>query len=206
MISGLQQALPQIDYAGSEAFPEGLAFAAQRLKNASLWQMDARKLPFVEEFDVIGAFDVIEHIQEDEQVLTQMAKATKPGGGILITVPQHQFLWSQSDVRAHHVRRYESADLIQKIDRAGFKVVFASSFVSLLLPGMWLSRKLEKDTDKVIDESYEFNIHPVLNSVFEAVMRMEIALIQWGVRFPMGGSLLVVARKVKPGHTGYMQP
>ena len=65
--------------------------------------MDARRIPFEDEFDVIGAFDVLEHIKEDEQVLVQMHRAVKSGGGIMLTVPQHMFLWSEQDVQAHHV-------------------------------------------------------------------------------------------------------
>jgi SAM-dependent methyltransferase len=59
---------------------------------AVLFQMDARKIPFESEFDVIGAFDVLEHIEEDEKALAQIFHAVLPGGGLILTVPQHRFL------------------------------------------------------------------------------------------------------------------
>ena len=79
--------------------------------------MDARRIPFEREFDVVGAFDVLEHIVEDEDVLGQMFKATRPGGGLLVTVPQHPFLWSASDEHAMHQRRYSRAELRRKVER-----------------------------------------------------------------------------------------
>src|SRR4030095_11666933 len=138
VLSGVKEALPSLTLAGSEIFSEGLGFAAQRLPDVDLFQMDARRIPFREEFDVIGAFDVLEHIQEDEAVLTQMYAATKKGGGILITVPHHPFLWSGSDEFARHARRYKTRELCDKVRRAGFHVLRVTSFVSVLLPALIL--------------------------------------------------------------------
>ncbi len=75
-------------------------------------QFDACAIPYKAEFDVIGAFDVIEHIEEDTAALTQMYQALKPGGGLLITVPQHRFLWSAVDEMSYHKRRYHRNELI----------------------------------------------------------------------------------------------
>jgi 2-polyprenyl-3-methyl-5-hydroxy-6-metoxy-1,4-benzoquinol methylase len=66
---------------GSDIFNRSLSFAQRRLPDAVLFQMDARRIPFEEEFDVVGAFDVLEHINEDDVVLRQMLQAIKPGGG-----------------------------------------------------------------------------------------------------------------------------
>ncbi len=81
VLSGLHKHYPYINLAVSEIFAEGLEFAKQRTPNVKLFQMDARNMPFEDEYDIIGAFDVIEHIEEDELVLSQMYKAVKPGGG-----------------------------------------------------------------------------------------------------------------------------
>src|SRR2546421_5797677 len=97
VLSGIRKALPELALCGSEIFSAGLSFAAERLPGVELFQMDARRIPFREEFDVVGAFDVLEHIKEDEEVLSQMYQATSTHGGILITVPQHPFLWSNVD-------------------------------------------------------------------------------------------------------------
>ena len=67
-------------------------------------------------------------------VLAEVAKALRPGGGFMATVPQHPALWSLQDEHAHHVRRYTARGLRRKVEAAGFEVVRMTSFVSLLLP------------------------------------------------------------------------
>ena len=83
VLASLQQNFPDLKLAGSEIFLEGLSFARQRVPTADLMQMDATRIPFEAEFDVVGAFDVIEHIAADTQVLQQMHQAIRPGGGIV---------------------------------------------------------------------------------------------------------------------------
>lgn len=82
---------------GSELFGARLPFTAERTPQASFLQMDACDNPFVAEFDAIGAFDVLEHIPLDALALGQIHAALKPGGVLLLTVPQHAWLWSASD-------------------------------------------------------------------------------------------------------------
>ena len=154
--------------------------------------MDARQIPFEREFDVVGAFDVLEHIAEDELVLSEMFKATRPGGGILLTVPQHQFLWSELDRHSMHQRRYNRAHLRGKVERAGFCVERITSFVSFLLPLLILSRRKRKDQDLWAEVP---RMNRSLNAFFEKTLAAERALIRSGISFPAGGSLLLVARK-----------
>lgn len=180
--------------AGSEAHAAGLGFAARRVPAAELLQMDARRIPFRDEYDVVGAFDVIEHIGEDEQVLREMFAACRPGGGIVLTVPQHEWLWSYRDEFAGHQRRYRRADLLAKIEAAGFERPWTTSFVTLLLPAMAWSRAGQKGPVG-FDASRELRAGRVANGILGAVMRLERLLIMAGVRLPVGGSLLVVAHK-----------
>ena len=104
---------------GSEIFAGGLAIAKARLPKAELYQMDAQRILFECEFDVVGAFDVLEHLVEDENTLAQMFDATRPGGGLLVTVPQHRYLWSASDQFAMHQRRYNREELRKKVESVG---------------------------------------------------------------------------------------
>ena len=193
VLSGIRAAHPDMALAGSEIYAAGLGFAAGRAQGAALMQMDARNMPFSGEFDAIGAFDVLEHIIEDEAVLSQMFDSVKPGGGILVTVPQHPFMWSEQDVAACHVRRYTRRELSEKMRRAGFRVERATSFVSLLFPLMMASRLLAKQ--KPTDPMSELKLGRATNRIFEAVMGMELKLISSGLSLPFGGSLLMVGRK-----------
>lgn len=195
VLSGIAAALPHLRLAGSEAAAGGLRFAASRVSGAELMQMDARRIPFEAEFDVVGAFDVIEHIEDDRAVLREMHRAARPGGGILLTVPQHPFLWSEYDVRARHVRRYRARELREKVLEAGFEIVKVASFVSLLLPLMMWSRLAQRVPESGYDPLAELRLAGWLNALFEAVLGLERGLIRAGVSFPAGGSLLVVARR-----------
>ena len=87
VLAGVAQAFPSTALSGSEIFTAGLSFAARRVSTAKLLQMDARDLPYENEFDVIGAFDVLEHIEADEQVLGEMYRAVLHDGCLLYTSP-----------------------------------------------------------------------------------------------------------------------
>jgi len=195
VLSGFERTFPGLRLSGSEIFSNGLKYAKNRVSRCDLLQMDARDIPFEEEFDVIGAFDVLEHIAEDGQVLSEMYRATRPGGGIILTVPQHDFLWSQADEHAHHERRYSAKDLGRKVQQAGFTVVRETSFVSLLLPLMMLSRLGKRNPDKVCDPLAELKIGGLTNWTLGGVLALERLLIRMGLSLPVGGSLLLVARK-----------
>jgi trans-aconitate methyltransferase len=196
VISAISTRFPKTELLGSEYFEEGLAYARQRLPSVEFTQMDARSIPYDLEIDCIGAFDVLEHIKEDEVVLQQINKALKPGGILLITVPQHRWLWSAVDEYACHVRRYSANELNQKVSNAGFEVVRSTSFVSLLLPAMYVSRLLKRNNlDVNVDAMAELRTNFILNKFFEYVLYFELALIRLGLNLPLGGSRLLVARK-----------
>jgi SAM-dependent methyltransferase len=199
VLRGVRAAFPSVELSGSEVFTAGLGFAAQRVPSARFYQMDARHIPFRDEFDVIGAFDVIEHIDEDEAVIAEVAGALRPGGSFVITVPQHPALWSVQDAHAFHVRRYVARDLRHKLETAGFEVLRMTSFVSLLLPFMFASRQRlglrQEAAASEFDAIDAVRLPWAVNQVLEAVMAVERALIRGGLSFPVGGSLLVVARK-----------
>jgi len=194
VLSGIRQAFPTLELYGSEVFSGGLSFATQRLPGVELFQMDARRIPFRDEFDVIGAFDVLEHIREDEEVLSQMYQATARHGGILLTVPHHPFLWSEFDTYSRHVRRYKTRELRTKVERAGFSIVRITSFVSLLLPMLIISRFRMRQSYSGTD-SAEVNPGPFINATLERILDVERMIIRAGLSFPAGGSLLLVARR-----------
>jgi len=140
VLMGVANARPELKTVGIELYPTVLAFAQSRLPQRVFFQADARQLPYVEEFDVVAALDVLEHLDEDELVLRNMWQCLKPSGGVLITVPAHQWLWSIHDEMACHKRRYSHSELRSKIEKAGFRLIRMTSFVSFLLPLMFVSR------------------------------------------------------------------
>jgi len=195
VLQGIARRFPAFRLVGSEIFAEGLSFAAERIPGGEFLQMDAREIPFWEEFDAVGAFDVIEHIEEDESVLKQIHDALKPGGLLLLTVPQHRWLWSAVDDHALHVRRYEARELHAKVVRAGFRVVRSTSFIVSLLPPMFAYRLMQRGEGNTFNPHEGLKMNPILNKIFEQCLYLERVLIQGGISFPIGGSRLVVAIK-----------
>jgi SAM-dependent methyltransferase len=197
VLQGISRSFPKIRLVGGEIYPEGITFAANRIAGGEFMQMDAREIPFVAEFDAVGAFDVIEHIKEDDLVLQQMYCALKPKGLLLLTVPQHRWLWSSVDEYSCHVRRYTVRELSDKMARAGFTILRSTSFVTSLLPFMFISRLLQRGKSARFDPHAELRINPTLNRIFEWVLSLELWLIQRAISFPVGGSRLVVAAKIE---------
>ena len=183
--------------AGSDLHPTGLAQARARLpQGVELVQMDARDIPAAAAFDLIGAFDIVEHVAEDEAMLRSMRTAIPPGGGAIVAVPQHPSLWSRADEVAHHQRRYRIGELEDKLARSGFEVVFSSSFTTVLLPLMALSRLKARGTAGDAEVRREFQIGPALNGILKTLLRAEVRATLAGVRWPAGGSRVVVAKAV----------
>ena len=195
VLAGLRVVLPAAHLVGSEIYVHGLGYAAERLgPPRELLQMDARSIPYVAEFDLIGAFDVLEHIDEDEVVLKEIRRALKPGGGVMLTVPQHPWLWSKADELACHRRRYRRHELADKLRRNGFVILRDTSFVSLLLPALLLQRLIASHSDHY-DPARELALSRPIDRLFEATLDFERWLIRMGIDLPLGGSRVVVARK-----------
>jgi SAM-dependent methyltransferase len=194
VLRGIHKKFPEMTIMGSEIHAEGLKYAAQRLPGANLFQCDARKIPFTNELDIIGAFDVIEHIEEDEKVLQSMYQALVPGGGVILSVPQHQILWSDMDVQAGHKRRYSRKELLQKLNRVGFEVAYATSFLTLLFPALYVARFAKRKEAK--DVMNEHHVGRLFNGIFSAILWFEFLMVRYlKLSLPFGGSLIVVAKK-----------
>jgi SAM-dependent methyltransferase len=196
VLRGIRSAYRDIELYGSEIYERGLQFAERRVPDATLYQMDASHIPFRDHFDVIGAFDVLEHIEDDQSALTEMFKAVKKeSGGIIVTVPQHDSLWSVVDEFSCHFRRYSASELRCKAEKSGFRVVRMSSFMSLTLP-LFVAARLKQRKVKIkdFDPLSEFRVPSAVNAVLEVLLRTEQMAIKGGLNWPVGSSLLLVAR------------
>jgi SAM-dependent methyltransferase len=180
--SGIREAFPEWRVAASDA----LAGGAGRLR------IDARNIPFARAFDVVGAYDVLEHIEDDRGALGQFREACRPGGGILLTVPQHAWLWSPADRYAHHHRRYRREDLLSLLRECGFEIVGSTSFHTLNLPLFFLRSRFLRATGR---DPKPCIPAPPVNWLLERSMELDRWLIRAGVSLPFGVSLLVAARR-----------
>lgn len=195
VLAGVRKRFPDLRLAGGEPVAAALDIARSRLPDTPLFQLDGRRLPFDQEFDVVGAFDVLEHIDEDERVVSEIFGATRSGGGALISVPQHPRLWSAADEFSQHRRRYTAEELRAKVESAGFELARMTSFVLLLLPLVALSRWRSRGSGEAYDPATEYRLPRSLDAVLERVMALERFFIRQSLSMPAGSSLLVAARR-----------
>jgi SAM-dependent methyltransferase len=194
VLQALSKAYPNADLVGGELGLAGLEVAHRRLPDATLVQVDGRKLPFREEFDLIGSFDVLEHIDDDEAVLAEVRAALHPGGRAILTVPQHPWLWSAADRYGEHARRYKRRDLVSKLERSGLRVAYVTSFMTTVLPLMAFARWRQRDA-AAFDPERELRLPHWLDNGLERLVSSERHAVRQGVSLPAGGSLLAVAAR-----------
>ena len=148
-------------------------------------------IPFCDEkFDLICLFDVLEHIEEDEETLLALKGLLAKGGRMLITVPAYDFLWSGHDEFLHHKRRYSSAELRQKAVAAGLRVERFTHFNALLFPLACVMRLKDRLLKSSNSSGAEIPPAP-FNSLFRGLFSSERFLLSRG-DLPVGMSLLAV--------------
>lgn len=145
-------------------------------------------------FDMIGAFDVIEHVDEDLESLKAIKDLLRTGGHAVFTVPAYQFLWSQHDVVNHHKRRYILPRFRELLTNAGFEVTFISYYNTLLFPLIAAVRMLKKflKIEDVPDEAMPRL--PFINTVLREIFAFERYMLK-SRPLPFGVSIIAVCRK-----------
>src|SRR6476469_9398863 len=144
-------------------------------------------------YDLVALLDVLEHVEDDAAALKSIARRLKPGGTILLTVPQYPWMWSGHDVANHHHRRYVKATLKDAIKRAGLKLELLSNFNSLLFHLAAVQRVAARVTGK--EGSDDTPPPRPVNMLFETVFGLERYLVG-RVPMPPGVSLLAIVRPV----------
>jgi SAM-dependent methyltransferase len=100
-------------------------------------------LPFADaSFDVVSAFDVVEHCDPEEVALAELRRVLEPGGRLLLSVPAYQWAWSAHDVANGHQRRYTRARAVSAVEAAGFEVLRATYGFSAVFPAFAAERAL----------------------------------------------------------------
>jgi SAM-dependent methyltransferase len=115
---------PDFRYVGLEPDPESFAAASSQVNELGIVvNTDADSFTSDELFDVVCAFEVLEHIADDRAALAQWRRHVKPGGWIFVSVPAGQRLFGPTDIRQGHFRRYGRDDLADVMAKAGLTQV-----------------------------------------------------------------------------------
>lgn len=154
------------------------------------------RLPFKDgEFDLVVALDVLEHINQDRLSLDEWRRTLKKKGKVIITVPAYEFLWSGHDTSLHHQRRYTRDRLHWDLKKSSYKELkntYMITFSFFLVVGFRLLYKLSGK--KMTENTSYVNIPPVINALFDRILRVEGTLLRF-VNLPFGTSVLGVYEK-----------
>jgi SAM-dependent methyltransferase len=178
---------------GLDAEPAAVAIAHQQgFDNVRVGTLDSLTKPGGKDLALL--LDVIEHIEEDVEILSAARRVLKPGGCLLVTVPALPWLWSGHDRLAHHYRRYRRQELRAKLETAGWVCERISYFNTLLFP--FAAAKKFADRFRKGSEQHGYYDIPgrTLNGVLCSVFASEACWLKKHT-FPIGVSLLAVGRK-----------
>jgi 2-polyprenyl-3-methyl-5-hydroxy-6-metoxy-1,4-benzoquinol methylase len=182
-----------------DAYLEGLQIARQRIDRPFLLVDEGRLPPLGPGQPMIGMFDVLEHMDDDQGTLDWAASVLEPGGVLVLTVPAHPFLFDEMDELAHHRRRYRREELREKLERAGLQIQFISHFMATLVPTLmmlrWLGRRIRGGRNAVVERrSAELSVVPVLNDLLRTLLRLERYWLRL-LPLPFGSSLVAIATR-----------
>ncbi len=158
----------------------------------------------VNHFDLLTAFDVLEHCENEDETLLKWRSWMKQDAVLLLTVPAFPCLWGMNDVLSHHYRRYTRSALLQALSKAGFEVDKISYINSAMFAPVWVSRNIKEPIDKLFSKQkelmpWDFNLPPApLNALLEFLFSSETAVLK-NSELPWGTSLIATA-KISKSH------
>ena len=173
---------------GVESYGASLDEAAAARSGAVLVQADVAALPFAAgQFDILLAFDVLEHVEADD-MLREARRVAREGAGLLLSVPAFQGLWSYADEVAGHRCRYDLRRLEEELGRQQWRLVGHTYYQFALFPLLWLSRRVLGRQGS----SVERMPGPVLSRMLGAINSLEVQLSS-DLPLPFGSSLIAWA-------------
>ncbi len=159
------------------------------------FQFNLLESPFVQHFDVVAMFDVIEHIENEKLALYNISQMLKANGLLIVTVPAHSWLWSMDDVVGHHKRRYTIQSLTKVLVDNGFELLSAKYFFVAIIPLLFLRTYIRNPNKRKKKESIDqIKLNKLINATLNVITKYENKLLKH-VNSPFGGSIIAVAKK-----------
>ena len=179
---------------GMDMSDEAISFSQEifsgTIKKGSL----PSNVPYADDqFDLITALDVIEHIDDDQASLEKIRGLLKKNGKCILTVPAYMCLWSQFDELNEHKRRYTKTELLEKLSIAGFSIEKLSYYNTLLFPLVYIVRKLNNLLGRHGASDVDMP-NPLVNSILKMIFGLEKFLLRH-CNLPFGVSIIAVVKK-----------
>jgi SAM-dependent methyltransferase len=160
---------------------------------------DATALPFRgDQFDIVIAVDVLEHVDDEKAAIEEMRRVTTIGGRLIVTVPAFQFLWSRRDVQCHHKRRYTLEKFRSSLLLGGFKINKATYInMPLFFPLLMMVKAGQLSSKRAPSLRMDYAlVPPPLNHMLSRVVDYEAQLLQH-ISLPIGSSIACVGTRVR---------
>jgi len=181
-----------------DAYPESLQLVRRRTEAPLVLIDEGRLPPLASGYSLLSLFDVLEHIDADEETLRFLHSILLPGGVLVLTVPAHPFLFDEMDRIAHNRRRYRGAELRDKLRGAGFEIRLLTHFMAALVPSLLVVRSVGRLFAHRLDASArrntELRVVPFVNGAMSALVALERYFVRWRP-LSFGTSILAVARR-----------
>jgi SAM-dependent methyltransferase len=185
---------------GLDRSPEALRFCRRRGHHRLVLARGEELPVMTESVDVITALDLLEHIPDDAAAMREFARALRPGGLLVVTVPAGPWLWSEHDEALDHLRRYRAPRLREIMEDAGLEIVRLSPLITMLLAPIAALRLLQKLQPREASAPQTAFIIPPrwINTLLVGLLWLENRwLLRWNL--PAGVSLMAVAEKAAGG-------
>lgn len=152
--------------------------------------------------EIIGAFDVVEHIEDDKGIVKEIYNRLPNNGIFISTVPAFKTLWSAEDIIAGHFKRYTINRYTELLKNAGFNIDYCSYFFSFIAPPLYLIKALPFSFSKKVPETIDFEkaksqheLKGFAKTLFEPWMKWELKKIKYQKSIPFGSSVICLATK-----------
>ncbi len=160
------------------------------------------ELPFdSNHYDLVCAFDVVEHIEDDDKAISELKRVMNQDGNYFLTVPAFMFLWSEHDEINHHYRRYTRSSFVKLLKGQGLTPQYNTYFNSLLFLPIAAVRVLQntfkkKNTTEEKKSDFDgMNSIGLVNSILKSIFLLEKPLLSLGIRLPFGISVMAIGNK-----------
>jgi len=151
-------------------------------------------------FDLVCAFDVVEHVENDQLAVNEMIRVCKSNGFVFVTVPAFMDLWSKHDEINYHFKRYTNKTLIPLFPTSQGSIYYFSYFNTLLFIPIYLVRFISNKFPTLFKRDGSGSDHSMfelgfLNKVLYAIFYAENTLLKRKIKLPFGVSLMLSFKK-----------
>jgi SAM-dependent methyltransferase len=155
---------------------------------------DLNKLPLrSNSIGLIVAMDVLEHLENDANGISELYRVLKKGGNLILTVPAFKSLWGIQDVVTGHKKRYSKKEILTKLLQCGFEIMRFSYFNFFLFFPILIARRMITLFGLKIESENQVNF-PLINFFLKSIFSLELYVLKY-FSFPFGVSIFCVARK-----------